>query len=134
MAARGGAKIPSYITLHDCPLLALAGIYDCWRNDAAGETVAAYSILTIPADEPMRYNHNTRFGIPVILRPVDEERWLDPRLTKTGIAAFFTPISDSEIQSGIIGTVFIRKASDDPTTRRPGRRPEKHKLSFIFRR
>ncbi len=130
----GERKIPHYITVRDRPIAALAGIYDCWRNEATDETVATYSIITTPADETMRYLHNTGMRMPLILRPEDEERWLDPRLTEAEIAAFFTRRPDSELQYEVIGSDFIRKASGDPTILAPAEnasvrrhgRPEKN--------
>lgn len=106
-------KVPCYITVKDAPIIAFAGIYDCWHNKELNEYVGTYSIITTDANPLMRRIHNTNFRMPVILHPEDEQRWLDPALTQDRIAAMLRPFPERMMEERIIRNDFIRKAPDD---------------------
>lgn len=111
----GDQKIPYYITVHDRPIIAFAGIFDCWHNKELDEYVGTYSIITTGANEMMRYIHNTNFRMPVILHPEDEQRWLDPELSKKEIMRLLKPYPDKAMTGNIIDNDFIRKSPYDPS-------------------
>ena len=64
-----------YLQVKDTPLVALAGIYSSWQ-DEAGEH-ATYSIITSEAPESLHIA--TR--LPIIIEKSEEARWLDPTVT-----------------------------------------------------
>lgn len=71
---RASGKVPHYFSVPDLPLIAYAGLYDEPAEDD-GETVGAYTILTTAANDIVAPFHDR---MPVILRPEDEDLWLDP--------------------------------------------------------
>lgn len=111
----GDQKIPYYITVHDRPIIAFAGIFDCWHNKELDEYVGTYSIITTGANEMMRYIHNTNFRMPVILHPEDEQRWLGPELSEKEIMRLLKPYPDKAMAGNIIDNDFIRKSPYDPS-------------------
>jgi putative SOS response-associated peptidase YedK len=68
----GTRKIPFYIRLKDTPLFAFAGLYDVWY-DANSLAHPSYTLVTTQANELVAPLHDR---MPVILKRVDEERWL----------------------------------------------------------
>ena len=56
---------------------AFAGLWDVWRKPD-GKRVESFTIITTEPNELVRPIHNR---MPVILRPEDEEQWLDASRT-----------------------------------------------------
>lgn len=96
--AEGGRKRPWYIRPAEAPLFGFAGIYTRHR-DEAGE-IGTVAILTAEAGASTCSIHER---MPVILRPEDYSRWLDPGsapeallpmlATGAGIAVVLHPVS-----------------------------------------
>ena len=61
-------------------------------------------MLTIQANPMMAKIHNSKERMPVILHKEDEERWLNPNLTKDEIAALLQPYDES-----LMATYTIQK-------------------------
>lgn len=74
-----GAKRAYYAHAHDKSLLAFAGIYNSWQ-DSEGTVHQTFSIITTKATDDMP---NPGMRVPVIIKPEDEDRWLDPTATST---------------------------------------------------
>jgi putative SOS response-associated peptidase YedK len=55
---------------------AFAGIYDSW-TDSNGQVYNGFSMLTTEADQQMKYIHNHKGRMPVMLNVGDESAWLD---------------------------------------------------------
>lgn len=55
---------------------AFAGIYDTWK-DSNGEFYNSFSIVTTEANKQMKYVHNMKLRMPVLLNFGDESAWLD---------------------------------------------------------
>jgi putative SOS response-associated peptidase YedK len=66
---------PYAIALKDQALFAFAGLWESWKDKATGERLLTYTIVTTDPNELMEPLHNR---MPVILRPQDYERWLEP--------------------------------------------------------
>lgn len=71
--AQAGGKQPLYITVPDSPLMALAGLWENWR-DPAGQNVHTFTILTTAANGFMRSFHDR---MPVILHADDVPVWME---------------------------------------------------------
>lgn len=112
-------KVPYYITVPNQPIIAFAGIFDCWHNKELDEYVGTYSIITTDANDMMQYIHNTNFRMPVILHPEDEQKWLDPELSEYEIAQLLQSYPSQDMASQPIRNDFIRKAPTDPTILTP---------------
>lgn len=68
-------KQPFAIGLKDDALFAFAGLWDSWKNKTTGQTLSTYTIVTTDPNELMEPLHDR---MPVILRPQDYSRWLEP--------------------------------------------------------
>jgi putative SOS response-associated peptidase YedK len=69
-----GSKVkqPFAIAMADRSPFGLAGLWENWKDPATGEWVRTFRVLTTSANELVRPIHD---GMPVILRPADQERW-----------------------------------------------------------
>jgi putative SOS response-associated peptidase YedK len=74
-----GRKPPYRIVLKSRELFAFAGLWDAWKNQDE-ETVCSYTIITTEADDLVGKIHPR---MPIILRPENEDIWLDPTLKDT---------------------------------------------------
>lgn len=108
-------KVPYYITVPNRPIIAFAGIFDCWHNKELDEYVGTYSIITTAANQMMRFIHNTNYRMPVILHLEDEKRWLNPSLNDNQISELLKPYSSRDMTSETIFNDFLRKSPNDPT-------------------
>ncbi|MEV7397113.1 SOS response-associated peptidase [Aeromicrobium sp. NPDC092404] len=68
-------KQPFYITPKDRSVLAMAGLYEFWKDPATGEWVTSYTILTTSAEDDMGHIHDR---MPLFLEPDAFDAWLDP--------------------------------------------------------
>jgi putative SOS response-associated peptidase YedK len=69
----GKRKVPMWVYLRNRQPFGLAGLWDVWRKPD-GKRVESFTIITTEPNELVRPIHNR---MPVILRPEDEEQWLD---------------------------------------------------------
>jgi putative SOS response-associated peptidase YedK len=72
-----GKKRAWYVQPNDKSLLAFAGVYSSWQ-DPEGTVHGMYSVITTEATSDMPESSSR---IPIIIKPEDEERWLDPAIT-----------------------------------------------------
>lgn len=68
-------KQPFAIGLQDGGLFGFAGLWDVWKDQISGQTLETFTVVTTDANELMQPLHNR---MPVILKPADYDRWLDP--------------------------------------------------------
>jgi putative SOS response-associated peptidase YedK len=71
-----GGRDPWYITRRDGAPMALAGLWEGWRDPSSGEVVRSVALLTVAANAPMRALH-TR--MPVVIERADHALWLGER-------------------------------------------------------
>jgi len=74
-----GRKPPYRIVLKSKELFAFAGLWETWK-DPEGEIVHSYTIITTEADKLVAKIHPR---MPVILRPENEDNWIDPTVRDT---------------------------------------------------
>ncbi|MEK8179923.1 SOS response-associated peptidase [Flavobacterium buctense] len=74
----GKTKIPYIIVSseHESDLFCFAGLYSDWNHPATGQLLRTFTILTTEGNDTMKYVHNTKERMPVILHQTDEDRWL----------------------------------------------------------
>ena len=111
----GNKKIPYYIYVKDEPIFSMAGVYDLWLDKSTGEVISTFSIITTEANTLTDYIHNTKHRMPAILSTEDEERWLEPKLTKTDIERLLLPFPAERMDAYVINNDFLKKSADDPT-------------------
>lgn len=73
---KGKSKQKYIIHSADQEIFSLAGIYSSWKNPINNEVVNSFSIVTTQANETMRYIHNNKMRMPVMLKKSDEVNWL----------------------------------------------------------
>jgi putative SOS response-associated peptidase YedK len=66
---------PYYFRRRDGELFGFAGLWDEWKDPSSGEPLRTCTLITCEANELSAPIHNR---MPVIIRPEDEARWLDP--------------------------------------------------------
>ncbi|WP_445492658.1 SOS response-associated peptidase [Niallia sp. 03133] len=72
-------KIPMRIKLKSNELFAMAGLWERWESPT-GETIYSCSVITTEPNVLMKDIHDR---MPVILKPEDEQYWLDPSINNT---------------------------------------------------
>ncbi len=75
--SKGKNKIKYEIGIGNEDLFAFAGLYSQWVNTITGEIKDTYTIVTTQANELMAEIHNTTKRMPIILKPEDENKWLN---------------------------------------------------------
>jgi putative SOS response-associated peptidase YedK len=68
-------KQPFFITPKDRSVLAMAGLYEFWRDEDAEEWLITYTILTTTAADDLGHLHDR---MPMMLEPDAFDAWLDP--------------------------------------------------------
>lgn len=111
----GNKKIPYYIYLKDEDIFSMAGIYDTWLDKETGMQHTTFSIITTDTNPLTDYIHNTKHRMPAILSKEDEEKWLEPSLSKIEIASLLKPYDDELMDAYIIESDFIKKQATDKT-------------------
>ncbi len=79
-----GGKQPFYVTRRDGARVALAGIYEFWRDSAKEPDdpdawLTTFAVLTTQAEAGLAHLHDR---MPVVLEPEQWQDWLDPAVTE----------------------------------------------------
>ena len=93
----------------------MAGIYDRWLDKEAGEEYDTFSIITTDSNPLTDYIHNSKHRMPAILSKEDEEKWLNPSLSKVEINSLLKPFDTDKMDAYIIENDFIKKITTDPS-------------------
>jgi putative SOS response-associated peptidase YedK len=94
----------------------LAGLWDVWRKPD-GKRVESFTIITMDPNELVRPIHNR---MPVILRPEDEERWLDASRTPFVKAqSLLKPLPEELMDAHDVSTIVNSAKYDGPECIRP---------------
>jgi len=83
----GKTKIPYRITMKDDSLFSAAGLWESWTNPK-GEEVLSFTIITQKPNELMTDIHDR---MPAILRPDQEQDWLDTSISAEDAVAMIKP-------------------------------------------
>jgi putative SOS response-associated peptidase YedK len=74
---KGKSKDKYQIFSSEDEIFAMAGIYTSWNNKETGDIYNSFSIVTTQANEQMKYIHNHKERMPIMLKKGDELAWLD---------------------------------------------------------
>jgi len=110
-----GDKQPHLFTAaDDSPILALAGLWEKWRDPATGEDVLSCTIIVTGASAWMTPYHDR---MPVLLEPKDFDVWLDGSLGPEVLK----PASEAALREWPISPRINRTGvgDDDPTIIEP---------------
>lgn len=105
-----GKKYPYYIRLADHSAFAIAGIWDFWLNPPKDETYQTFSVITTQANPLLEKIHNIKKRMPVILKPEDENRWLDEGLDKPAINSMLIPYDDTKMEAYPVSKLIAQRA------------------------
>ena len=111
----GSRKIPYYIYLKDEEIFSMAGVYDTWLDKSTGVEHTTFSIITTDTNPLTNYIHNTKHRMPAILSKEDEEKWLEPDLSKSEITSLLKPYNAGLMDAYIIRNDFVKKVPTDET-------------------
>jgi putative SOS response-associated peptidase YedK len=94
-----GKKYPYFIQLSNHNPFAIAGIWDEWKNKENDNKIQTFSLITTKANPLLEKIHNSKKRMPVILKPEDEIKWFDKRLTKDEIDSLMVPYDENEMEA-----------------------------------
>jgi putative SOS response-associated peptidase YedK len=127
----GKRKVPMWVYLTSREPFGLAGLWDVWRKPD-GTSVASFTIITTEPNELVRPIHDR---MPVILRPADEEEWLDVSRTSFGKARSLLKPYPAELMDAHDVSILVNSAKyDGPECIQSvsdGKRPRAGQLSLL---
>ena len=74
---RGKLKQKYEIHSSEEAIFAFAGLYANWTHPANGNIIKSFTIITTEANPQMRYIHNNKKRMPVMLNKSDETAWIN---------------------------------------------------------
>jgi putative SOS response-associated peptidase YedK len=108
----GGAKTP--MRIHDPAdgVLALAGLWTGRQDEASGEWIRSFTIVTTRPNDFMISIHDR---MPVVIPPDAWELWLDPTPKDAGeLRALLDPSEDVALAAYPVGTLVNNARNDGP--------------------
>ena len=112
----GKRKVPMWVYLNSLKPFGLAGLWDVWRKPD-GKRVESFTIITTDPNELVRPIHNR---MPVILRPEDEDQWLDASRTPLVKAeSLLKPYPEELMDAHDVSTVVNSAKYDGPECVQP---------------
>ena len=97
-------------------LCGIVGLWDVWRKPD-GKRVESFTIITTEPNELVRPVHNR---MPVILRPEDEEQWLDAsRIPFAKAKSLLKPYPEELMDAHDVSTIVNSAKYDGPECVRP---------------
>jgi putative SOS response-associated peptidase YedK len=104
-------KQPYNIGIADDSLFAFAGLWDRWAAPD-GKMIESCTILTTEANALLKPIHDR---MPVILKPDDYDRWLDPGITNPArVADLLKPFDPRLMRVYPVSTAVNRVENDGP--------------------
>ena len=106
-------KQPYSIGMADDGLFAFAGLWDQWRDaGGGGRVIESCTILTTEANPLLREIHPR---MPVILKPEDYDRWLDPGITDPRrVGDLLRPFDARAMKAWPVSSAVNRVENDGP--------------------
>ncbi len=112
----GKRKVPMWVHLKSRKPFGLAGLWDVWCNPD-GKRLESFTIITTEPNELVRPVHNR---MPVMLRPEDEEQWLDASRTPFAKAkSVLKPYPDELMDAHDVSPIVTSAKYDGPECIRP---------------
>ncbi|MCX7919557.1 MAG: SOS response-associated peptidase [bacterium] len=111
-----GQKMPYLIKLKEVSLFSFAGLYDIWLDESKQE-IKTFTIITTAANAFIASIHNR---MPVILRPSDEEVWIDVAHKDTSrLLSLLKPYPDEAMEMYPVSTAVNNPKNDSPELIQP---------------
>lgn len=109
-------KQPFFITPEDGSILAMAGLYEIWRDrsvpeDAEGAFRWTCTVITTEATDALGRIHDR---MPLLVDADARAAWLDPRHAVTDLSALLTPAQQSGLTAYPVTTAVGNVANNGP--------------------
>jgi putative SOS response-associated peptidase YedK len=105
-------KQPFYITPKDRAVLAMAGLYEFWRDEDADEWLITYTILTTSATDDLGHLHDR---MPMMLEPEAFDAWLDPTPHPTDeLLGLLVPAAPGRLDAWPVSTAVNNVRNNGP--------------------
>jgi putative SOS response-associated peptidase YedK len=101
---------PFAVALRDAEVFAFGGLWEAWREKEGGEWLITCAILTTEPNELLEPIHDR---MPVIIRPDDYARWLDPATKTAEVSRLVESFSPTEMRTWEIGLLVNDPKTDD---------------------
>ncbi len=112
----GKSKIPMYIHMKSGHPFAFAGLWEVW-NSKDGSTIYSCTIITGQPNSLIQGIHNR---MPVILKPEDYPKWLDPAEKRPeDLAPLLVPYPAAEMEAFPVSRLVNSPENDLPDCIRP---------------
>lgn len=120
-AQASASKQPHHVQMKDGHPFAFAGLWELWCG-ADGSEIESCTILTTAANPLLKPIHPR---MPVILRPEDYGRWMDPSNEKpAGLTDLLRPYPPEEMVARPVGRRVNSPRNDDPKCLEPEEPPK----------
>jgi putative SOS response-associated peptidase YedK len=108
---------PHYFHLKEQDLFAFAGLYDVWQDRDTGQAIRSYTIITTTANDLVGSIHPR---MPVILKRMDEDTWLNPDLTEPAdLLPLLKPFPSQEMVSYLVSPAVNNPRNDSSVNIQP---------------
>ena len=109
---RASSRVPYLFRRRDGALLAIAGLWEEWRDRESDERVLSCTLLTTEANASVRPVHDR---MPVLLEAEDFERWLDPERTDArDVLPLLVPSAPDRLEAIAVSRHVNDPRNDDP--------------------
>lgn len=106
------AKQPFFITPRDGSVLAMAGLYEFWKDRAADEWVVSFTILTTTATDDLGHVHKR---MPLFLEQQAYDEWLDPAPRPTDeLLGLLVPAAPGRLDAVAVSTAVNNVRNNGP--------------------
>jgi putative SOS response-associated peptidase YedK len=110
----GGTRQPSHFRRRDGGLFAFAGLWEEWRDPAAGDDAPPLRTCTIITTTPNETVGRVHDRMPVILLPEDEAFWLDAEVRRPDdLLPLLAPYPDELMDAYPVSRRVNSPAADD---------------------
>ncbi len=104
-------KQPYLIRVKDAPVVAFAGLWECWSGPAGDNLLEGAAILTKPANPAITHIHHR---MPVILTPDEFPLWMGDDLPDPEIVFHLPGYPDAAFESFTVSRHVSNARHDDP--------------------
>jgi len=115
----GRTKTPMRVRLKSKEPFTFAGLWESWK-DPRDKEVRTFTIITTEPNEVLQPIHNR---MPAIMKPEDEEAWLDPQADPKQLARVLSPYPEKEMEAYAVSKLVNSPKHDSPDCIEPAMAP-----------
>lgn len=110
MESDGKTKTPMRVRLKSKEPFTFAGLWETWKDPQEKES-RTFTIITTEPNEVLQPIHNR---MPVIMKPEDEEAWLDPQADLKHLTKILMPYSSNAMEAYAVSKLVNSPKHDSP--------------------